>query len=105
MCNELCTKQDVLFPLFIKVVVNKGKARVFFSDNWFDVFTKKYLQLECCDFIFFTAKQCTSEQNRGALGYSNQYVRRSVLPMLKVRPVLGVVATLNVKMFKLRVDF
>ena len=32
-------KYDLFFPFFIKVVVNKSKG-VFFSDNWYDAFTK-----------------------------------------------------------------
>ena len=48
-------KQDPLFPFFTKVDANKSKWYSFLIIGM--MFLKKYyLQLECCDSFFFTAK-------------------------------------------------
>ena len=49
-------KYYLFFPFFIKVVVNKNKAYSFLIIGMKHL-QKYYFQLECCDSIFFTAKQ------------------------------------------------
>ena len=48
-------KYDIFFLFFFKVVVNKSKG-VFFSDNWYDAFTKKITSIIMLRFHFFTAR-------------------------------------------------
>ena len=50
-------KYDLLFPFFIKVVVNESKAYSFPIIGM--MFLQKIKTLEWCDSIFFTAKQGT----------------------------------------------